>query len=404
MQALKTIPVADVIDIIANRFNQIRMDSEITLLIDSLGRVLAEDIVASTYIPNFDRATVDGYAVKTADLAACSESSPSKLNLIGRSKMGQQTVFQLRNGQCTYVPTGCEVPAGTEAMIKIEETLELGENLVGFTTPISSGFNMIFRGEDTQPGNLIIPAGKRLKIADIGTLAAMGIMDVPVMKSPRVGIISTGDEIVPASEQISGGLIRDVNAPMLHNAIRVNGGQSHFFGIVKDEVAPLRDLVQQAIRECDLLVISGGTSMDARDSVTTVIGELGEALVHGITLKPGKPTIFGTILDKPVFGLPGNPVSVYFTFHLLVRPLLHSLQGTQPINRRVQLPLAHAISPNDGREEYVPVILQNGQAIPVASKSGLITTVSCADGYIRVPRNTPGLDQGTIVDITFLDS
>jgi molybdopterin molybdotransferase len=288
-------------------------------------------------------------------------------------------------------------------MIKIEETLELEEDLVGFTQPVSVGLNMIFRGEDTKPGDRIIHTGKRLKIADTGTLAAMGIMDVPVMKKPRVGIISTGDEVVPADEEISGGMIRDANAPMLANAIRVSGGQAVFFGIVKDQIKPVQQLIQKAVKECDLVIISGGTSMDTRDTVASIINQLGQVLVHGITLKPGKPTIIGTIQDKPVFGLPGNPVSVYFTFHLLVRPLLHALQGTHPTDRHIQLPLARDISPNDGRQEYIPVLINDNQVHPVAFKSGLITTVSCADGYICLPRGSAGIPKGTLVEVTFLD-
>ena len=403
MQALKTIPVEDAIQLIAEHFGHIRMAAETIPLSDALDSVLAEEIIASTYIPNFNRATVDGYAAMTEDLETCSESSPVKLTLIGHSKMGQQTSLQLQHGQCAYVPTGGEVPAGTQAMIKIEETLELGEDLVGFTQPVSTGLNMIFRGEDTKPGDRIIPVGKRLKIADTGTLAAMGIMDVPVMQKPRVGIISTGDEVVPASEEISGGMIRDANAPMLANAIHVNGGQPVFFGIVKDEIESVQQLMQKAIQECDLLIISGGTSMDIRDTVASIISQLGQVIVHGITLKPGKPTIIGTIQGKPVFGLPGNPVSAYFTYHLLVRPLLHSMLGTPLVDHFIQLPLAKAVSPNDGRQEYIPVIIQDGLVHPVAFKSGLITTVSCADGYICMPRGAAGIPKNTLVKVTYLD-
>lgn len=400
---LKTKPVSEVIEIIENRFGQARLEPEVVPLENALGRVLAQSIRASAFIPNFNRATVDGYAVVAEDIQNCSEISPVELKLIGKSRMGEQTALQISRGQCVYVPTGGEVPLGTDTMVMIEDTQTLAEDRIVFIKPYPVGLNLIFRGEDAKPGNLVIPAGKRLKVADTGTLAAMGSMNVPVMKCPRVAIISTGDEIVPASQPLSGGLIRDVNAPMLQNAVSVNGGQPCFYGIVKDEQASIRKLVERAMANADMILISGGTSMDTRDAVTAVIADLGEVIVHGITVKPGKPTILGAIQDKPVFGLPGNPVSAYFTFQLFVRPLLHSLQGTTPVDRQVSVPLARDVVTNHGREECVPVILKDGLAHPVASKSGLITTVSCADGYFRIPRDLPGMKKGEIVQVTYLD-
>jgi len=400
---LKTKPVTEVTRIITERFGAYRLKSERVPLEDALGRVLSEDILASAFIPNFNRATVDGYAVKAADISLCSQETPVTLKLVGRSHMGASTTFGITHGECAYVPTGGEVPDGTDTMVMIEDTQMQSEEAISFFVPYRAGLNLIYRGEDTQPGNLIIPAGKRLKVADTGTLAAIGITQVPVMLRPRVAIISTGDEIVPVNQPISAGLIRDVNAPMLSNAISVNGGRPNFYGIVKDHPDAITTAVEAALPEADMLLISGGTSMDTRDAVTSVIAALGEVYVHGITVKPGKPTIFGAIQDKPVFGLPGNPVSAYFTFRLFVRPLLHSLQGTQPVDRQITLPLARNVVTNHGREECVPVIISDGLAHPVASKSGLITTVSCADGYFRIPRDLPGRNQGDLVEITFLD-
>ncbi|MGV8026617.1 MAG: gephyrin-like molybdotransferase Glp [Anaerolineaceae bacterium] len=401
---LKTRPVDEVIEIIADQYGKVRMGSEIVPLECALSRVLSENIVASAYIPAFDRSTVDGYAVIIDDLVGCSKSLPAKLKRIGQTRMGMHTDVRLSKGQCVYVPTGGEVPSGTEAMVMIEDTVEMGDGTIGFCKSYLRKMNMIFRGEDMQPGTLVIPAGKRLKIADTGTLAAMGIVNVPVMKKPLVGIISTGDELVPASEPLMQvGMIRDVNAPMLQHAIQASGGESRRYGIVKDDQQTIRALIQTAIAECDLLLISGGTSMDVKDMLTAIIGDLGEVIVHGITLKPGKPTIFGSIQGKPVFGVPGNPVSAYFTFYLFIRPLLHSFQGTQVVDRKVILPLSRRVITNHGREEYVPVILKDDYAQPVASKSGLITTVSCADGFIRIARDCNEVKKGELVEVTFLD-
>lgn len=401
---LKTKPVSEVKQIIQHTFGKMRTDSETVPLQDALWRVLAEEMIASAYIPHFDRSTVDGYAVKVGDLSDCSESSPARLALVGQSKMGEHTEFHIENGQCAYVPTGGEVPTGTETMVMLEDTQELGEDLIGFTKPYREKMNMIFRGEDMEPGDRVIAAGKRLKVADIGTLAVMGIVNVPVMKRPRVGIVSTGDELVPATELLTrAGMIRDVNTPMLQHAVQVSGGEPRCYGILKDDQQGISDLVKKAMTECDLLLVSGGTSMDARDTLTAIVAYLGEVIVHGITVKPGKPTIFGAIQGKPIFGIPGNPVSAYFTFHTFVRPLLHSFLGTPVVDRKVILPLSRKFITNHGREEYVPVIVKDGMAHPVFSKSGLITTVSCADGYMVVPRDQNEVEEGTWVEVTFLD-
>ena len=397
--------VNDVMDIIENRFGMERAGTENVSLVYALGRVLAEDIYASEYIPNFDRSTVDGYAIKVEDLVGCSDSSPAILRLVGQSKMGEHTVVQITNGQCAYVPTGGEVPGGTEAVVMLEDTTDLGDGSIGICKSCPAGMNMIVRGEDMEPGDLVISAGKRLKVADTGTLAAMGVVNVPVMKSPRVGIITTGDELVPASEPLTTvGMIHDVNTPMLHHAIQSSGGIPCEYGIIKDDRQLIGAVVQKAIGECDIVIISGGTSMDSRDTVSEVIGKLGEVIVHGIAVKPGKPTIFASIQGKPVFGLPGNPVSAYFTFYLFIRPLLHWLQGTKVIERKLAAPLMRTVVTNHGREEYVPIILQDGFAQPVASKSGLITTVSCADGFIRVPKDCNEIKQGQIVEVTLLEN
>jgi molybdopterin molybdotransferase len=400
---LKPRPIAEVTEIIEKRFGSLRVGTERVPLEGSLGRVLAKNVNASAFLPAFNRSTVDGYAVRSSDISHSSKGQPVQLKFIGEAHMGEHTSFELSDGQCAYVPTGGEIPSGADSMVMIETTQKLAEDTIAFHEPSPAGVNMIFRGEDTKPGDHIIAAGKRLKIADTGTLALMGIVDVPVMKKPRVSIISTGDEVVPADQPISGGLIRDANTPMLRNAVLVNGGEPVVYGIVKDEVRLVKNMIKRAIAENDLLLISGGTSMDARDTVETIVEELGEMIQHGVLLKPGKPTIFGSIDSKPVFGLPGNPVSLYFTFHLFVRPLLHSMQGTQLVDRKTTARLARAVTTNSGREEYIPVILKDGLAHPVASKSGLITTVSCADGYIRIPRDLPGLEKDTEVEITFLD-
>jgi molybdopterin molybdotransferase len=401
---LKTRSVAEVSALIRERFGKERMDMQSVSLSSALGRALAEEMLATAFIPDFDRSTVDGYAVRAGDVQSCSPSSPVILQRIGQAVMGEHTRFSIADGQTAYVPTGGELPAGTEAVVMLEDTTIMDECQVIVQKPCKPGENLIFRGEDMKPGDLVLPAGKILKIADIGALAAMGIVDVPVRRRPRVGIISTGDELIAADEPLARvGFVRDVNTPMLKQAVLAAGGEPCGYGIVRDDLQAIRSVVLKAITECDLLLISGSTSMDSRDVAAAIIAELGEVVIHGIAVKPGKPTIVGVLQDKPVFGLPGNPVSVYFTFYLFVRPLLHSMQGTQAVERKVTLPLASSVVTNHGREEYLPVFLKDGQAHPIPWKSNLITRVSCADGFIRIPRDQNGIDQGRLVEVTYLD-
>jgi len=401
---IKMKPFIEVKGNLEEHFGEMRMAAENVPLPQALNRVLSQDVIAAAYIPNFDRSAVDGYAVIIDDLKDCSPTSPAILKMIGSVKMGSPTDFSIKRGQCAYVPTGGKVPNGTEAMVMREETKDLGDGFIQFERSYAVKLNLILRGEDMKPGTIVEPAGKRLKIADIGTLAAMGLLTVPVMKRPRVALISTGDELVPATEPVLQiGQIRDVNSPMLYQAILANGGEPQLYGIVKDDYNVIRSSILTAIANCDLLLISGGTSIDEKDILADILSEVGKVFVHGIRIKPGKPTILASIQGKPVMGMPGNPVSAYFIFHLLVRPLLASLQGTTVVERKVTLPLSRTFIPNQERDEYVPIIVKDGSAQPVNSKSGLITTVSCADGFICIPYNLKEVKKGELVEVTLLE-
>jgi len=402
---LETRSVAEVKAILQSNFGQIRIRAEKIPLFQALGRVLSREVRAGNFIPDFDRSSVDGYAVKVSDISASSPSAPVVLKLIGQARMGEHTALRIENGETVYVPTGGEVPIGTEAVIMLEDTNPLDEKRIAILRSSKPGDNMIFRGEDMKPGDLVLPAGKRLKIADIGALAAMGIVMVPVRKKPRVGIISIGDELIPANQALERvGLVRDVNAPMLHHAIQAAGGKPHLYGIVNDDLSAIQAPVQKAMDECEIVLLSGSTSMDSRDVAAAIIDDLGTVLVHGVAVKPGKPTIVGTIREKPIFGLPGNPVSVYFTFYLFVRPLLQSYLGAQVVERNTRLPLASTVITNHGREEYLPVLVRDGLAHPITWKSNLITRVSGADGFICIPREQNKIEQGELVKVTFLDA
>ena len=400
---LNVITVAEAQRLIASTFGMLKMPAEIVPLESAGGRALAADTLALEFVPDFDRSTVDGYALRSKDVFGCSESIPALMTVIGSAEMGRHTSLRLAAGECVYVPTGAEIPAGADCVIMLEDAEVLEDELVAVYKASSPGANLIFRGDDVRPGDVVLRAGTRLSPAHIGALAAMGLTEVSVRRQPRAAVISTGDELVPAGERLPAGKIRDVNAPMLLQAVRDAGGRADFLGIVPDRIDEVRAALSAALADYDLVLISGGTSVGEKDAVPQLLSELGELLAHGLAVKPGKPTLFGRARGKPVFGLPGNPVAAYFMFHLLARPLIASMLGAELNDRRVSVPIARAVPSNHGREEYVPVTLWDGEAQPIPSKSGLITTLARADGFIAIPRDKEGLRQGEFVEVTLLE-
>lgn len=398
----KVITLTETKKIIQERFGKIRICTEKVPLSSALGRIMASDLVAEAFIPDFDRSTVDGFAVISRDLVGCSESIPAILRKIGSTKMGETPKYTLVSGQCYYVPTGGALPKGADAMVMIEYVEEFGEDEFAFVKPVAPGANIIFRGEDLIPGDLILPAGKQLNAADIGTLAAMGKMEVEVYNSPAIGIISTGDELVPPESDLKPGQIRDVNTPMLTAAVQQLGAKVITAEIIPDRFELLKHTIENLLPKVDLLLISGGTSVGERDNLPLILEELGQIFVHGIAVKPGKPTIVGQIGDKPVFGLPGNPVAAFFMFTALVKPLIYSFSSSKIEEITFEAKLTRAVSSNHGREEVILISLEGDQARPVPSKSGLISSVSRANAYILVGRDQEGISKGASVSVHIL--
>ncbi|NLW72364.1 MAG: molybdopterin molybdotransferase MoeA [Chloroflexi bacterium] len=397
MLTVKTLD--DTLQIIRERFGMLRSGKETVPIREALGRFLAVSVTADEFVPDFNRSTVDGFAVRAVDVQGSSDSIPAILTCVGEVHMGQGSFFRVGDDQCASVPTGGEVPAGADSVVMMEFVEAIGGGQYAFYKPSPPGSNMIIRGEDGKPGDLLLWQGKRLNSADLGTLSALGSSEVSVSTRPKVGIISTGDELVNPGEPLGPGQIRDVNQVLMRSLVEENDGIAKFYGIVIDEVSALRTRVVQAVAECDLVLVSGGTSVGERDAMAKVLSQLGEIFVHGIAVKPGKPTLLGKIDDKPIFGLPGNPVACFFIFNALVKPLLLSLQGAE--ETRVSLPakLTRAVSSNHGRAEFVLVELSGSQAAPIPSKSGLISTVSKANGYFVIQRDQEGLPAGADVEI-----
>lgn len=316
--------------------------------------------------------------------------------------MGQACDIPLISGNCVYVPTGGAVPPNADAMVMLEYTEDFGGDQFAFYKPVAPGANLILRGEDLRKGEAILKSGKKLGIADIGTLAALGNTEVPVFPRPLVGIISTGDELVAPGESLKPGQIRDVNSAMLMAAVEDLNGIAISKGIVEDDYDALLDACQSLIPDVDVLLVSGGTSVGEKDNMPRIVAEMGEMLIHGLAVKPGKPTIIGEIEGKVVFGLPGNPVAAFFIFDYLVKPLLLAMQGGKAQTIQVRAELTRAVPSNHGREEFILVCLDGGEAVPVPSKSGLISTVSRANAYFIIPRDQEGLPKGALVQVTRL--
>jgi len=370
---------------------------------EAAGRVLYEDILADECIPGFDRSTVDGIAVRAADTFGCSDNMPAQLAFRGEIMMGKNSEAEIKPGDCIGVPTGGKLPKGADAVVMVEHTEDFGDGFRYVFKPVSVRENVVLKGDDVSPGKLVMKKSTRLAPKDIGALAAMGKARISVYKKPVVGIFSTGDEIIPVDQTPGGAQVRDVNTHMLFSAIQACGGEPLAFGIVKDNETSLSSAIQNALPRCDLLLVSGGSSAGEKDLTAKIIGDLGKVLVHGIAVKPGKPTIIGSISGKPIIGLPGHPVSAYFIFHLLVRQVICSLNNTSPALYSTRGILGVNIPSNNGREEYIPVkfsgVDNNPSVLPVALKSGLITLLSEADGFIRVERDCEGLAKGGEVQV-----
>lgn len=378
--------------------------TETVPLRDAMGRILAEDIAAREYVPDFDRSTVDGFAVRASDTFGCSDAIPAILPLQATVLMGQGADFSLNAGECVAVPTGGAVPRDADSVVMLEYTEDYGDGTIGIAKPAAPGMNMIFRGDDVYPGKVILRKGRVLSSADIGALAAIGQVEVKVAKKLTVGVISTGDELVPPEVQPGPGQVRDVNSPMLEAMLTAFGCRVVNYGIVIDDEALLSGKVHKAIAECDAVLLSGGSSVGVKDAACRIIESVGTLLLHGIAIKPGKPTILGKAGEKPVVGLPGHPVAAYFITKLFVQPLLGRLTGRDMTTYTVTARVTESISANHGRAQYhcCRLTKKDGQlyAQPIRGKSGLITTLAGADGYFCIDRDCEGLPQNAEIQVT----
>jgi molybdopterin molybdotransferase len=383
--------------------------TETLSLLSALCRYLAREVKAAEDVPGFSRSTMDGFAVRARDTFGASEGLPAYLEIAGEVLMGEEPQGGVEPGQAWRIATGGMLPAGADAVVMVEQTETLDEKTIGVVKPVAPGENVIRRGEDLTAGDLVLPAGHCLKAHDLGVLAAAGVTAVEVFCRQRVGIISTGDEVVPPDEKPAPGKIRDINSYTLYGAVAEAGGEPHLYGIVKDDFQKIRERLTIVLKENDLALLSGGSSVGTRDVAAEAINSLGSpgVLFHGLPIRPGKPAIGAVVAGKPVFGLPGHPASALVVFQLLVAPLLRMGNYSGEENGFREFPLVARLTRNlrsaPGREDFIRVrlFLQQGSlyAEPVLGKSGLITTLVKADGLARIPAGKEGVEAGETVEV-----
>ncbi len=381
--------------------------AETVPLSSAAGRVSAQPVRAPEPSPSFDRSLMDGFAVRASDTFGATESLPAALTVIGEVPMGAPPTRGIAPGEAMLIHTGGMLPPGSDAVVMVEHTEWIDDRMIEVMRPVAARDAVIRRGDDVAEGAVIIHRGARLRSQDLGGLAALGVTHVSVAQAPIVGLIATGDEVVPPDQTPEPGEVRDVNSITLTVEVERAGGVARTYGIVPDVRAALATVVRDAQRECDIVVVSAGSSVSTRDHTADVIGSLGTPgiLAHGLALKPGKPSIVALAGGKPVFGLPGNPVSALVVFDLLVAPTIRRLQGAPADSPEspLRVRLARNVASTAGRLDFIPARLTERDgclwAEPIFGASNLIFTLVRADALVRIPADANGLQAGAFVDI-----
>jgi molybdopterin molybdotransferase len=384
---------------------QRRTGVEEVALAEAFRRVPARPVRAPHDLPGFARSTVDGYAVRAADTYGASEGLPSYLDVAGAVAMGRGPEVAVAPGVAVAIPTGAVLPDGADAVVMVEHTQEAMSGTIEVVRPAAPGDGMVRADEDARAGDELVPAGRPLRAQDLGVLAAAGVASVGVHARPRAAIVSTGDEVVaPDTARLAVGQVRDASALALAALVRDAGGEPDPRGIVPDDREALEAALRAAVAESDVVVVSAGSSVGARDETAAVVAQLGAPGIwtHGLALRPGKPTLLADAGGVPVIGLPGNPRSALVVFRLVGVPVVRLVGGvTQPPPEpSVRARLERDVPSAAGRMDVVQVALRDGVAVPLFGASALLSVLTAADGYIVVPDEATGLQAGTEVDVT----
>ncbi|MFC2011905.1 gephyrin-like molybdotransferase Glp [Chloroflexota bacterium] len=373
--------------------------TEVISIDEAVGRVLAEEIIASQNTPPFNRAAMDGYAVKAEDTSGAGQETPAVLEMFGELHAGDSPNIPVGKGQCIQIATGAMMPEGADAVVMVEDT---GSNngrieIYREAEPLS---NVGEKGSDIKAGETILSSGICLDAGKIGVLASQGIEQVTVYEKPRVAIMPSGEEVVELGKELKRGQLYDINSHTVLSVVKENGGIPVKFGIISDNLEDIRAKITEALKNSDFIVISGGSSVGERDLIAEVVGEWGDILFHGVKIRPGKPTMFALIEGKPVFGMPGYPTSSLINSYLFLVPALRKM-ACLPRKRveRVKATLSKSASGTRGREQFLTVKLEGDEAVPVFTESGAITSIARADGYIEIEADGY-IEEGTPVNVT----
>ncbi len=373
--------------------------AEVINIDDAPGRVLVEDVVATSSIPPFDRAAMDGYAVKARDTFDSSRLNPKVLDITGELPAGEISRKRVNSGQCIQIATGAMMPGGADAVVMVEDTEEENGRVKVFKSAYPRA-NVAQKGEDIKEGELILRRGFVLDPGKIGVLASQGISRIRVYEKPKVAILPTGEEVCEVGKKLRQGQVYDINSHTIASVVAANGCLPIRFGIVGDDSGELKSAITEALKS-DLVVISGGSSVGERDLLFDVLQSWGEVLFHGIQVKPGKPTIFAMMQGKPVLGMPGYPTSCLVNAYLFLLPAIRKMANLPPRREElVEARLAQRVPGSVGRRQFLPVKIEGSNAVPIFKESGAITSIAEADGYIEIAENVDLVEKGEPVTVT----
>lgn len=407
---LKLKPPFEALSLLLTAIPEREVPSEVIATDSALNRVLIKDVLAPHPLPEFHRSTVDGYAVRASDTYGASESLPAFARYLAELPMGKEPDITIEPGTAALIHTGGMIPHGSDAVVMLEQAQLVSKDSLEIYRPVGVNENVIQTGEDVSAGDKVISAGTRLRIPEIGGLMSFGITEVPVAKKPRVAILSSGDEIVSPDLKPAYGQVRDINSTTMSLIVQEAGGEPIPYGIVADSESDLLEVTRKAFAECDAILFTAGSSASSRDLTSRVIEKLGQpgVLVHGVQVRPGKPTILAVCDGKPVIGLPGNPVSALVIAGIFVKPVVKRLLGEieKNISPTIKAHLLGNIPSLAGRDDWVPVSLFKDMGIwkaePIHFKSNLIFNLVKADGLVHIPADVTGLSAGSLIEVELI--
>jgi len=378
----------------------------------ALDRVLAEDVIAAVDVPDFDRAAVDGYAVKAEDTYGASSANPLVLDVVGTVEIGTPSKAILGRQQAMWIATGAAIPDGADAVVMVEYSEKISEERVEIHSSLTPWENVSRRGEDVQKGEKILLKGASLQPQDLGILAALGYNEVEIVEKPHIAVLSTGNELVAAGDTVEKGRVIDSNRPILTAMVESLGGEAIDLGIARDDFEEIRSRIISGLERSDIVLVSGGTSVGKGDLAPEIIGGIGKPgiIVHGLSMRPGRPTALAAADGKPIVLLPGFPVAAMISFDAVVKPIILRMLGAsvdQFWGRVVRARMLRRVPSSIGNRTFARVIVTRVGGGFVAeplrtSGSGVISSMIRANGLIVIPENKEGFEEGEEVEVTLL--